>query len=181
MTDVLTGEESLRKLFAALTEQTFQVEFGIADPHLTDYLTDLLVRFIRLDFIYHFRDTTGQRLEEVVDMLAEAEQRQAQPKREMYRHIGDFTLFWVGVYPEVLSRFKAPDRKDHLIDYFEQGKRSYFIASTFDDEPYCREASVLRRLSRDFELCSYGLNRVRSEWERLPDNAIPACDDPERN
>ena len=48
----------------------------------------------------------------------------------------------------------------------EQGKRSYYIASTFEDEPYRDEAPVLRRLSEEFELCAYGLNRVREELER---------------
>ena len=56
--------------------------------------------------------------------------------------------------------------KDHLTDYTEQGKRSYYIASTFEEDPYREEAPVLRRLSEQFELCAYGLNQVRQEWQR---------------
>lgn len=181
MSEIQYGDESLRNLFAALTEHTFQVELGIAEFELTDYLTDLLVRFVRFDAIYRIRNTLGKRLDEVAEMLAEAEQREAKPRREIYRHIGDFTLFWVGVYPEALSRLQQSGRKDSLIDYFEQGKRSYFLASTFEEEPYEREAPVLRRLSEDFELCSFGLNRVRSEWERLPNIEVRRRDFPERN
>jgi hypothetical protein len=73
------------------------------------------------------------------------------------------------------------ERKDHLIDYCEQGKRSYYIASTFDDEPYRDEAPVLRRLSVEFEMCSFGLNRVRREWEKLPQQAAPHVWDAEQN
>lgn len=181
MSEIQYGDDSLRNLFAALTEHTFQVELGIAEFELTDYLTDLLVRFVRSDAIYRIRNTLGKRLDEVAEMLAEAEQREAKPRREIYRHIGDFTLFWVGVYPEALSRLQKAGRKDSLIDYFEQGKRSYFLASTFEEEPYVREAPVLRRLSEDFELCSFGLNRVRSEWERLPNVEVHRRDYPERN
>jgi len=181
MADVLKGGESLRELFAALTEHTFQVEFGVADPPLLEYLTDLLVRFVRVDVIFRLRDLSGRRLDEVADMLWEAEQREARPQREAYRHIGDFTLFWVGVYPEAVSRLKSPDRKDSMLDYFEQGKRSYYLASQFDDEPYRAEAPVLRRLSQEFEICSFGLNRVRTEWERLPGAAGSASSDAERN
>jgi hypothetical protein len=101
-------------------------------------------------------------------MVLEAEQRDAKPRREIHRHIGDFTLYWSGVFPEALARLKSSDRKDHLVDYCQQGKRSYFIASTFDEEPFRAEAPVLRRLSEEFELCSYGLNRVRREWQKLP-------------
>lgn len=168
MVAVVGKPEALRDMFAALTEHTFQVDLGIADTQLTDYLTDLLIRFIRSDAIYRFRNVVGRRLEDVAGMLFEAEQRQGKPRREIHRHIGDFTLFWTGVYPEALSRLQAPDNRDHLLDYLEQGKRAYRIASSFDDEPYQREAPILRRLSEEFELCSVGLRHVRQEWEKVP-------------
>lgn len=166
MIPVFSRSDDLRRLFAAVTEQTFQTELGVADPKLIDYLVDLLLRFVRSDAIYRIRNTAGKRLEEVAELIIEAEQRQAKPRREIHRHIGDFTLFWSGVYPEALPHLKAPDRQDHLVSYLDMGKRSYYIASTFDDGPYEEEAPVLRRLSEEFELCSYGLNRVRKEWQR---------------
>lgn len=166
MVAVVARPEALRDMFAALTEHTFQVDLGIADSRLTDYLADMLLRFIRFDAIFRFRSTLGRRLEEVAEMMLEAEQRQGKPRREIYRHIGDFTLFWTGLYPEALSRLQSPDRKDHLLDYLEQGKRSYMIASTYQDEPWQEEAPILRRLSEEFELCSVGLQQVRKEWQR---------------
>ncbi len=178
MAPVLANAEHLKRLFAAVTEQTFQVEYGVADPPLIDYLSGMLVRFVRLDALFSFRDILGRRLEEVADMLLEAELREANPRREIHRHIGDFTLFWTGVYPEALKRLKHFDRKDAFLDYREQGKRSYFIASTFVEEPYSEEAQVLRRLSDEFELCSEGLMQVRREWERLPqENSLDRISD----
>src|SRR5262249_7006727 len=112
MVAVVAKPESLRDLFAALTEQAFQVDLGIADTRLTDYLTDLLMRFIRFDAIFRFRSSVGRRLVDVAEMMFEAEQRQGRPRREIYRHIGDFTLFWTGVYPEALSHLQSPDCKD---------------------------------------------------------------------
>ncbi len=169
MAPLLFGGDALRRLFAALTEHTFHVELGVVDPRVTDYLVDLLCRFTRTDMLFRIRNAIGRRLDEVVDMLLEAQERKARPKREVYRHIGDFTLFWSGVYPEALTQLQAPDRKDHMIDYREKGKESYYIASTFDDEPYRDEAPVLRRLSEQFEMFSYGLHCVRREWEKLPE------------
>jgi hypothetical protein len=168
MVAVVGKPEALRDTFAALTEHTFQVDLGIADSQLTDYLADLLLRFIRLDAIFRFRNGIGRRLEEVAELILEAEQREGRPRREIYRHIGDFTLFWTGVYPEALSRLQSADCKDHLLNYLEQGKRSYYIASTYVEEPYESEAPVLRRLSEEFELCSMGLSQVRKEWEKHP-------------
>lgn len=166
MVAVVSKPEALRDMFAAITEQTFQVDFGIADTRLTDYLTDLLLRFTRYDVVRRFRNLVGERLEDVAGMLCEAEQREGKPRRELYRHIGDFTLFWTGVYPEALSHWQSPDRQDHLLDYHEQGRRGYLIASTYDDEPYQAEAPVLRRLGEEFELCCKGLYVVRKEWEK---------------
>ena len=160
----------LRHYFTGLTEQTFMSGLGVADPQLTDYLSDLLLRFVHVDSIYRLCTTTGKRLEEVADMMMEAEAvpPEGRTRRELYRHIGDFTLFWTGLYPEMLKRLRSVLNKDHFIDYCEQGKRSYFIASTFEDEPYKEESPVLRRLSERFELCAFGLKKVREEWERRP-------------
>jgi hypothetical protein len=155
-------------LFAGLTEQTFLAQLGLGDPHLVDYISELLLRFIHMDAIYRLRNSQGKRLEDVVDMVFEAEALppEGRTRREVYRHIGDVTLFWTGVYPETLGRIRSALTKDQFVDYCEQGKRSYYIASTFEEEPYQEEAPVLRRLSEEFELCAYGLNQVRHEWER---------------
>ena len=69
MVAVVNKPEALRDMFAAITEQTFQVDLGIADTRLTDYLTDLLLRFVRLDVIHRFRNTLGRRLEDVTCSL----------------------------------------------------------------------------------------------------------------
>lgn len=158
----------LRRLFAGVTEQTFMSSLGIADTQLVDYLSLLLSRFIHIDAIHKLRDSQGKQLHEVADMLFEAESLppEGRTRREYHRHIGDFTLFWTGLYAEGLRKLKSLFGKDRLIDYTAQGKRSYFIASTFEDDPYREEAPVLRRLSEEFELCAYGLTQVRLELEK---------------
>ncbi|MCI0637763.1 MAG: hypothetical protein L0Y72_22115 [Gemmataceae bacterium] len=160
------ADHPLRRYFFGLTEQTFMASLGVADPNLTDYLSLLLSRFVHVDSLHRLHDAAGNRLEEVADMLIEAEALpQGRTRREVHRHIGDFTLFWTGVYPEALRRLRSVLNKDHFINYCEQGKRSYYIASTFADDPYREEAPVLRRLSEQFEMCAFGLSQVRKEWE----------------
>jgi aminopeptidase N len=161
-------DHPLRRLFAGITEHTFIETLGVADPLLTDYLSGLLSRFIHIDAIFRLKNAQGKALEEVAEMMIEAEALppEGRTAREVHRHIGDFTLFWTGVYPESLQKLRHALSKDQFIDYCEQGKRSYYIASTFEQEPYREEAPVLRRLSSEFELCAYGLNQVRREWEK---------------
>lgn len=156
---------SLNKFFAGLTEQTFEGRFGIADPPLVDYVATMLTRFVRSDALHSLRGPSGRRLEGVVDMLAEADVRSGAARREAHRHIGDFTLFWSGVYPEALTRLQAADRKDHLLDYATQGKRSYRLASTLCDDDAGHQRPLLERLSYEFELCVRALGAIRKEWE----------------
>jgi len=162
------ADHPLRRYFSGLTEHAFVDSLGMADPRLVDYLSLLLARFIHMDAAQRLQ-TGARTLEQVADMLLEAA---ALPTgrtcREVHRHIGDFTLFWTGVYPESLQRLRSVLRKDRFIDYCEQGKRSYWIASTYADDPYAEEAPVLRRLSEQFELCAWGLRQVRKEWEQQP-------------
>ena len=105
----------------------------MADPPLVDYIAELLVRFVRADELYTVRSVRGQRLVAVADMLAEAQHREGPARQQVHRHIGDFTLFWTGVYPEVVEGLRRGS-KDALIDYPQQGKRAYWIASTIPVE-----------------------------------------------
>jgi hypothetical protein len=151
-------------MFRGLTEHTFLSELGIADPRLVGYVANLLARFVPTQAIWRLRDSRGRRLHEVTAMLAEAETAaEIDRRRECHRHVGDFTLFWTGVYPEALGKLQPHGSPDHLIEFQRQGKRSYYLASTLEEG---EEAPILRRLSDQFELCAFGLSRVRREWEK---------------
>jgi hypothetical protein len=136
----------------------------VADVELVGYVSDLLLRFVRMDTIHWMRRSDGRPVTEVFQMLVEAERRIGLARREVHRHIGDVTLFWSGMYPESM-RSNTKGTPDVLLDYFVHGKRSYKIASTIEadvDRPPCE---LLLRLSDQFELCAYGLREVRRQWE----------------
>jgi len=164
----LPASHPLRRLLTGVTEQAFVTRLGLGDFAIIDYIAGMLTRFLRMDAIYRLRKPSGRPIEEVAEMVMLAEELppEGRTRREIHRHIGDFTLFWTGLFPEALQRLRSVYSKDFFVDYCEQGKRSYYIASTFDDEPYREEAAVLRRLSAMFELCAYGLSEVRKELEQ---------------
>jgi hypothetical protein len=165
----VSDSHPLRRLFAGLTEQTFIGEIGVTDTQLIDYLSELLTRFIHRDSIYAVRGPDGRQLEELAAMMVEAdrEKHTRDARREIFRHMGDFALFWTGVYPEALVRSRSTLRQDVLISYSEQGKRSYYLASTYTEGgETAAQGEVLRRLSADFELCAHGLRQVRRQWEQ---------------
>src|SRR5688572_4766602 len=156
---------AIRRFFTGLTEYAFHARLGVADTPLVDYISELLVRFVRSDELYPVRSVRGQRLVQVADMLAEAQMREGPARRQVHRHIGDFTLFWTGVYPEVVESMRRGS-KDALIDYQQQGKRAYWIASTIPVEREAEPSDVLKQLSEQYELCVYGLGEVRRQWEQ---------------
>ena len=175
MTAQISSDHPIRELFHCLVQRTFQRDLGLAEPALTGYVADVLVDFTHQDRIFRIRDGRGRRLEEVAEMLMEGDvalnATSFDREREVHKHIGDFALYWTGVYPEMLRHLRAATRQDHLLDYVAQGRRSYQIASTFELGRYAHEAPVLRRLSTEFENCMHGLNLVRRE--------LDACSGPE--
>jgi hypothetical protein len=159
----------LRRMFAGLTEHAFIGAIGVADPPLIDYLSELLTRFTHFGAVYRLQGSHGRPLTEVAEMVMEAEEipPEGRTKREYHRHIGDFTLFWTGLFPEAVKRQATGWSRDSFVSYTLQGKRSYLIAASFEVEPYREEAPVLKRLGDEFELCAVGLNRVRKELDEL--------------
>lgn len=167
------ADHPLKRMFAGLAEHAFFSRLGVADPPLIDYLSTLLSRFIHCDAIYRLRNAQGGVITEIGEMVQEADDLPpgGRTQREFFRYIGDFALFWTGLFPEALNRHKR--RRDDVVDYTLQGKRGYWIASTFDDDVYREEQPVLRRLSEHFELCALGLREVRREWEEIAAQAPP--------
>lgn len=143
----------------------------MCDPRLTDYLADLLVNFTHIDTLNTMRRIRGKRLEQVAAGLAAMVRDEcpesAKRDQTVYRHIGDFTLFWAGLYPEHL-RHGAPRRTDVLIDYVAQGKKSYAIVADLAQPDDVPPRDLFRHLSEDFEGCLHGLGIVRKEWEHPP-------------
>ncbi|MGV3724671.1 MAG: hypothetical protein ACO1SX_27555 [Actinomycetota bacterium] len=165
----ISANHPIRQLFFGLVQQTFTGRLGESNPDLTRYLSDVLVDFTHRDHLFRIRNAHGVNLEEIAEMLVEGDvalnATSFEREREVHKHIGDFTLFWTGVYPEMLKRLRAPSRRDHLIDYVAQGRKSYQIASTFEYGPYAQEAGLMRQLADRFEVYMHGLQLVRRELD----------------
>ena len=167
----------LRALFQQIVADAFQHTLGLPQPSVSVYLGDLLTAFAHADTIYQVRDLHGRQLRSVAEMLMATDAPDTSTdfdyERRIHKHIGDFTLFWAGIYPDMLRRLRDQGRADHLIDYVRQGKQSYRIVSTYQQGRYAEDAGLFRLLSEDFELCLYGMGLVRREWERFAEKRGP--------
>src|SRR5437588_11897779 len=170
----------LRKLFGALAERAFTEKLGWPDFIVSDYISKLLVEFTRTDQLYRIKSAKGERVEAVVDLLYESEvthgARSFERERDVHRHIGDFTLFMAGLFPEYLKRIKTAGliyHKDFLIDYIKTGKRSYGMVAEFGDGAETADPQssppLFRKLAENFELCALGLGFIRGDLVSLQD------------
>lgn len=170
----------LRQLFGTLAEKAFTEKLGWPDFNVSEYVSTLLVDFTHQDRLNRIKNARGERVEAVVDLLYESEVTQGartfEREREVHRHIGDFTLFMAGLFPEYLKRIKTAGliyHKDFLVDYIKTGKRSYRMAAEFGLEPRSADEQpsppLFRKLSENFELCVVGLGFIRGDLDRMQD------------
>ena len=166
----------LFRLLAELTHRNFAVNFGWPDADVVGYLAEVLVDFVHVDRLYKIRDARGRRVEEVAEMLAEGDllhrADSIERERTVHKHIGDYTLFMAGLFPEFVRRLRASKiliPADAFLDYIQVGKRSYRIVSEFPSDRPEGSSPLFRKLSENFELCVYGLGYVRADLDRLRD------------
>ena len=142
----------LRHLFRSLTETSLE-QVGMRDLEITIYVTGLLVDFVHVDNLYRARDAQGRRLEYLFDMQLESQNGDTAHARETQKHLGDYALFIVGMFPESLKRHRRPVSTAY---YVAQGKSAYTTVSEIDGlRP---TAALFRKLAAQFELCVQALN-----------------------
>lgn len=167
------GTRSLRNFLGELVWRHFFEDVRLEEPQVATYVTALLADFARTENLYRIRNALGKRLEDVAAMLAESnpllDAASFDREREVRKHVGDYTLFMTGLFPESVARTRRRQqpRVDAFVNFVQAGKESYAIVSPFDQFEYREEAPVFRRLSENFELCVVGLNLVKQELEEF--------------
>lgn len=166
----IDANHPLRKFFSEALVESMHERLGLTENEdVLAYIENLLVTFLHDDRIYSVKDAFGHRVESVAEMMLEGDVRyhadSFDREREVHKHIGDFVLFWSGLFPEFLTQLKSPFSRDFLVDYTKQGKLSYHVVSTFEFPPYNEEAGTFKKLSDAFEEYQYGLSLVRASFE----------------
>ena len=158
----------LRKLFRNALD--FGLEHNPTEKTgVADYLEEqVLCEFIQAKELYKIEDTEGNSLEDIADMMAEGSvlinAESFQREFQVHKHIGDYTLFMLGMFPTTLSSRKG---KEFLLGslvipdaslsehYMLQGPRSYKIASEFTN------GDIFLELSSNFLLYMNVMEFVR--------------------
>jgi hypothetical protein len=163
----------LQQLFLELVSNHFSQEVGLRDPALSGYVASILTEFCEVEQLYRIRNAAGRALDDVGEILLEADPvfgpaPSFDRERQVRKHIGDYTLFFTGMFPESINRFRLRrQRLEGFIDFIKAGKESYYIVSKFDQFEYARVAPLFGKLSARFEECVFGLNQVKNELAEM--------------
>lgn len=162
-------KDPLEQFFHQAVRNSYEGKLGLHDPDVTGYVAHLLYDFSRSDKLYKFRDEMGRPISELEPLIAAADPVNGtapsfDAERMVRKHIGDYSLFVAGMYPEAVESWHR--RRNHhprLEELVTAGKESYYIVSQFNLFEYEDEAPLFARLSDWFERCTLGLTLVREE------------------
>jgi len=171
--NVIPESHPLRRFFTDLVGRHYAEEIGIRDPQLIAYVSQLLTEFCDAQQLFKVHNRFHRPIADVGEMLLESDPVYGPApsfdrERQVRKHIGDFTLFFAGMFPESVNQYRLRrQRLESLVDWMKAGKESYYIVSKFEYFEYAKVAPLFANLSKNFEECVYGLNRVKNELEEL--------------
>jgi hypothetical protein len=162
----------LQQFFNHIVERNYE-EVGIRQPEVHAYVATLLTEFCELDNLYKIKNAGGRALADVGEMLLESDPIYGPApsfdrERQVRKHIGDYSLFFSGMFPESINHHRLRKyRLEGFLDFVKAGKESYYIVSKFEHFEYAKVAPLFRRMSQEFERLVYGLNQVKNELQEM--------------
>ena len=163
----------LQELFEDLVGRHYAEAIGIRDPQIVAYVSHLLTEFCDTEQLFKIQNAFHRPLNDVGEMLLEADPVYGPApsfdrERQVRKHIGDYTLFFAGMFPESINHLRLRrERLENLVDWMKAGKESYYIVSKFEHFEYAKVAPLFASLSKNFEECVYGLNMVKNDLQEM--------------
>src|SRR5215470_15073829 len=170
---MIPDSHPLREFFTDLVGRHYAEEIGIRDPQLIAYVSHLLTEFCDAEQLYKLRNAAARPIADLGEMILESDPVYGPApsfdrERQVRKHIGDFTLFFAGMFPESVNHYRLRrQRLENFVEWVKAGKESYYIVSKFEFFEYAKVAPLFAQLSRNFEECVYGLNMVKNDLEEM--------------
>ena len=178
---MIPEDHPLQKLFVELVGRHYAQEIGLRDPSVVAYVAHLLAEFCESDQLFNIKNVAGRPLNDVGEMLLESDPIYGPApsfdrERQVRKHIGDYTLFFTGMFPESINQFRLRrSRLENFVDWIKAGKESYY--SKFEYFEYTPVAPLFAKLSENFEQCVFGLNQVKNELQEMQHPLVRRSDE----
>jgi hypothetical protein len=167
---VIPESSPLQRFFQEVVERNYG-EVGVRSSEVHAYVANLLAEFCEVETLYKIKSADGRPLSDLGEMLLESDPvygpaASFDRERQVRKHIGDYSLFFTGMFPEGLNHYRLRrQRMEGLVDFVKAGKESYYIVSKFEHFEYAKVAPLFRNMAQEFERLVYGLNQVKNELE----------------
>jgi hypothetical protein len=170
---------SSRFYFYVLVRHVFR-RSGIQDRVVADYVAEVLAEFAMAERARCVVPGQASPLQYFFEMLSALEQADDRTRFVLRAHIGNYSLFLSGVFPE-RCRHGAESRGRPDIKYFDALGRSQFRAAS--DHRLARRydlASLFQTLSERFQTTRLALNNIADRFFFIGDSCVcvPAVLDP---
>ena len=161
-------------LFTCVAVRTTLRQAGVEDQRLSDYVGTILYEFGFRDRAHRIARHDDEVYRYVADIVADLENESGRRRFFLQAHLGNFTLWLAGVFPDYITA-RASRKGGPSLSYFEEmGVRGYNLAAS-------------NRLAKDydladtFKLAADAFSRVRLALNRLSDRVFfPHIATPER-
>src|SRR5580698_4197946 len=170
---MIPESHALQGLFTELVHDHVDRDVGLRDQEVQDYIANVLSEFCEVEQLFKLRNAGGRPLHDVGEMLLESDPIYGPApsfdrERQVRKHIGDYILFFSGMFPESINHFRLRrQRLENFVDWMKAGKESYYVVSKFEHFEYAKVAPLFASLSKNFEACVYGLNMVKNDLQEM--------------
>ncbi len=157
-----SAPNKLRDFFLNVVRQSFW-QLGIHDATVATYVADVLTEFSRSDNLYKIRRRNGEKVDSVVEMLAQqtttpVSETELLRERSLRKYAGDYALFMSGIFRGHV------EGRGFLQYYLTEGSRSYWSVSELDLSLYRTGFILFQELSKKFEYYSGALDYARKAY-----------------
>lgn len=150
-------------VFYVLVRQAL-LERGVNDYATADYVASMVLAFGRGRRAYRVSDDADAEYSYLVDMVARIGDSDAREAFLLRTHLGDFSLWIAGLFPDYLES-RSRRRGAPSIDYYERlGTSGYHTASESPQARTLGVEGVFRDVARHFSGVRVALNRMSDRY-----------------
>ena len=147
-------------LFFYVVLRRLLLEVGVDDRAVTDYCAAMMLAFGRGDRAYRIGEHDENRYAYLVDLVAEAGRAEGERQFRVRMHLGNFSLWLTGIFPDYIAARRTRKGGPPLPYYEALGRRGFLMASDHRLAKRYGVTAVLRAAGERFGELRVALNRL---------------------